>query len=198
MIRYDIQGNSTSNGVKQILQNIASGAISGDEIKQIITFKDDVEKKNEKAYKKLNNALHHKGDNAFQKQAKRYKDDVDVYDEDNGIQDRGGYMRMSLFDLLRWHIPDYQERFELLARLVEYNLWGFVYHQENVGKSGFDINAEGGTNTPIAFHSQILLAILICNIYLEYGFSGIIMVFLIILHLFIFVKFIDTDYSFCS
>lgn len=129
-----------------------------------------------KLERKLNAALNCKGGEAFEDDSSKYEDDIHVYDFDNGIQERGGYMRMNLFDLLRWHVPRYENRYEILSRLVKFNKVMFSDYEEHVGKDDYDVTEAGGTNTPIAFHSQILLALLICNLYHDYPVTCIVMV----------------------
>lgn len=116
---------------------------------------------------------------AFKSDIKGYDDELCIYDEDNGLYDRGGFMKMLPSDMLRFHVPNFKQRLQLTKELIDYNDWGFsAFSSNGIGKRGYIEDREGGTNIPIAFNCQILLSIIIINLYHDWKLQGIQMVML--------------------
>ena len=156
--------------------------LSVEDIKRILQNKVHSETSFEQRYEDIKQVLERDGTDAcWQSSLTEYESIFKYYDMDDGLLRRGGFMRTSPMKLLKFHVPNFKFRFKIIKKIIEYNLWGYMGHTTKNNKSIPD-SVEGGTNTPISIQCQIMLAILLCNLFHEYHpyFKGIIMVLILI------------------
>ena len=176
-IRFDINGDRTADMIRTILHNVVSKLTEAEVNLLLEQRKQQKMSINEKFIRNRESFESNDKENECWKSLySDYENIFKYYDMDDGLQLRGGYMRLTPMQLLKFHIPSFKDRLFVIKKIVEYNSNGFMGHTTS-GKCMKE-SVDGGTNTPIAIQSQLMLAILICNLFHEYSpsFKGIIMV----------------------
>ena len=176
-IRFDINGNRTADMIRTILNNVVSKLTEAD-VNVLLENRKQHKMSTNAKFDTIRESLEStdKENECWKSRYSDYETIFKYYDMDDGLQLRGGYMRLTPMQLLKFHIPDFKDRLNVIKKIVEYNANGFMGHTTS-GKC-IKESVDGGTNTPIAIQSQLMLAILICNLFHEYSpsFKGIIMV----------------------